>query len=121
MTKKEIVQRIAARTRLSQGAVRAVVQQVFGEIVEALVQEQRIELRNFGVFEVRMRAPRKARNPRTNEWLRVPRRAWVVFRPGKEMMARVGSLPLEKLQRRPEDPPGAPPEGGDQGPGEGGR
>jgi len=116
MTKKEIVKKIAARMGLSHGVVHEVVQQAFDEIIEALVKDQRMELRNFGVFEVRVRAPRKARNPRTNAWLRVPQRAAVVFKPGKEMMSRVGSLPLEELKRRLEDHLATPPEGVDTPP-----
>ena len=51
--------------------------------------ERRIELRNFGVFEVKRRAPRKARNPRTGDKVFVPEKYVVTFKPGKEMEERV--------------------------------
>lgn len=99
MTKKDIVKKIAAEMGLSQDVVHAVVQRTLDEIVETLVRDKRIELRNFGVFEVKVRSARKARNPRTNEWLRVPRRAALSFKPGKQMAERVAALPLEELER----------------------
>ncbi len=95
MTKKEIVNKVAERLDVSQSVVHDVVQQVFGEIIDALVQEKRIELRNFGIFEIRVRAPRKARNPRTNERLEVPQRLAVNFKPGKEMAERILALPID--------------------------
>ena len=67
-------------------------QKTFDAIVEALVAEHRIELRNFGVFEVKRRAPRKARNPRTGDKVFVPEKYVVTFKPGKEMEERVKEL-----------------------------
>ena len=52
----------------------------------------RIELRNFGVFEVKKRAARNARNPRTGDKVLVPEKYVVTFKPGKEMEARVGAM-----------------------------
>jgi integration host factor subunit beta len=60
--------------------------------VETLVEERRIELRNFGVFEVKKRAARKARNPRTGDKVYVPEKFVVTFKPGKEMEERVREL-----------------------------
>jgi nucleoid DNA-binding protein len=54
-----------------------------------LLNEGRIELRNFGVFEVKRRRARKARNPRTGEKVNVPARMVVAFKPGREMQERV--------------------------------
>jgi len=110
MTKKEIVRKIASSMEVSQDVVHEVVQRTFDEIVDALVRDTRIELRNFGVFEVRVRAPRKARNPRTNAWLTVPQRAAVVFKPGKAMADRVAALPLDELNRRLREALAAPPD-----------
>lgn len=59
------------------------------EIIDSIVDEGRIELRGFGVFEVRMRKPRKALNPRTKETVRVPEKKVVRFRAGKLMGKRV--------------------------------
>ena len=83
---------IADATGLPQGQVRAVIQGVLGGITEALVSEGRIELRNFGVFEVKGRRPRRARNPRTGEAVDVPARLVVTFKAGRQMGERVGRL-----------------------------
>jgi DNA-binding protein HU-beta/integration host factor subunit beta len=92
VTKKEMAKAIAGETGLTQLQVQDVVQRVFDCITETLVREGRIELRNFGVFEVRHRKPRKARNPRTGERVKVPAKRVVTFKPGREMGERVGQL-----------------------------
>ncbi|MGB1931361.1 MAG: HU family DNA-binding protein [Mariniblastus sp.] len=92
MTKKEIVRRISEELGLKQTDTKEVVQRTFDAIIEALATEQRVELRNFGVFEVKKRAARKARNPKTGEQVLVPARFVVTFKPGKEMEQRVKTL-----------------------------
>lgn len=97
MTKKEIVRLICERAqreklvkgKLSQQAVKEIVQWTLDSIIDALVQEGRIELRKFGVFEVKQRRPRMARNPRTNERVAVGPKNVVVFQAGKEMEEKV--------------------------------
>jgi DNA-binding protein HU-beta/integration host factor subunit beta len=90
VTKKEMARVIAEEMGLTQLQVQGVVRRVFDGITETLVREGRIELRNFGVFEVRQRKPRKARNPRTGERVKVPAKRVVTFKPGREMGERVG-------------------------------
>jgi len=85
VTKKEIVRTISEEIGMTQLQTKEIVQKTFDAIVKTLVEERRIELRNFGVFEVKRRAPRKARNPRTGEKVLVPEKFVVVFKPGKEM------------------------------------
>jgi integration host factor subunit beta len=92
VTKKEIVRTISEEIGLTQLQTKEIVQKTFDAIVEALVAERRIELRNFGVFEVKRRAPRKARNPRTGDKVFVPEKFVVTFKPGKEMEERVKEL-----------------------------
>jgi nucleoid DNA-binding protein len=92
MTKKEMAKAIAGETGLTQLQVQGVVRRVFDGIAETLVREGRIELRNFGVFEVRERKPREARNPRTGEKVKVPAKRVVTFKPGRQMGERVGQL-----------------------------
>ena len=92
MTKKEIVRTISEEIGLTQLKTKEIVQKTFDAIVRALVEERRIELRNFGVFEVKRRAPRKARNPRTGDDVFVPEKYVVTFKPGKEMESRVREL-----------------------------
>lgn len=92
VTKKEIVKTISEEIGLTQLKTKEIVQKTFDAIVETLVEEKRIELRNFGVFEVKKRAARKARNPRTGDKVYVAEKYVVTFKPGKEMEARVREL-----------------------------
>jgi nucleoid DNA-binding protein len=97
VTKKEIVRDICERANkeklmkgnLTQLATKEIVQWTFEAIIETLVTEGRIELRNFGVFEVKQRKPRKARNPRTGDRVDVAAKNVVTFQPGKEMEEKV--------------------------------
>lgn len=100
MTKKEIVRTISEEIGLTQLKTKEIVQKTFDAIVEALVEEGRIELRNFGVFEVKRRAPRKARNPRTGEKVDVAEKFVVTFKPGKEMEERVRELERQAAAAR---------------------
>jgi integration host factor subunit beta len=99
VTKKEIVRTISEEIGLTQLKTKEIVQKTFDAIVEALVEEGRIELRNFGVFEVKRRAPRKARNPRTGERVDVAEKSVVTFKPGKEMEQKVRELEAAKAAR----------------------
>ena len=92
MTKKEIVRTISEEIGLTQLKTKEIVQKTFDAIVNTLVEDGRIELRNFGVFEVKRRAPRKARNPRTGDKVFVPEKFVVTFKPGKDMEKRVRQL-----------------------------
>ena len=83
MTKKEIVRTISEEIGLTQLKTKEIVQKTFDAIVETLVEDGRIELRNFGVFEVKRRAPRKARNPRTGETIQIPASVQPKFSAGK--------------------------------------
>jgi nucleoid DNA-binding protein len=100
VTKKEIVKTISEDIGLTQLKTKEIVQKTFDAIVEALVEERRIELRNFGVFEVKERAARKARNPRTGERVDVPEKMVVTFKPGKEMEEKVRQLEAARKARQ---------------------
>ena len=95
MTKKEIVKQISEQIGLTQLQTKEIVQKTFDAIIDTLLEEKRIELRNFGVFEVKRREARKARNPRTGARVDVPPKNVVTFKPGKEMEERVRKLNLE--------------------------
>ncbi len=97
MTKKEIVRRISEDIGLTQLKTKDIVQRTLDAIIETLVREGRIELRNFGVFEVKQRAARKARNPRTGDKVYVPPKNVVTFKPGKEMEELVRTMDPSKL------------------------
>src|SRR5262245_8464136 len=94
VTKKEIVKQISEELGLTQLKTKEIVQKTFNAIVETLLREKRIELRNFGVFEVKRRKARKARNPRTGEKVDVEPKNVVTFKPGKEMEERVRQMDL---------------------------
>jgi integration host factor subunit beta len=97
VTKKEIVKKISDDIGLTQLKTKEIVQLTLDAIIQTLVAEGRIELRNFGVFEVKRRAPRKARNPRTGDKVYVPSKNVVTFKPGKEMEELVRKIDPSKL------------------------
>src|SRR4051794_12580802 len=113
VTKKEIVKTISEEIGLTQLKTKEIVQKTFDAIVETLVEDRRIELRNFGVFEVKQRAARKARNPRTGAKVFVPEKFVVTFKPGKEMEEKVRQLEEAAARARAvaeagQQPAGAP-------------
>jgi integration host factor subunit beta len=97
VTKKEIVKKISEEIGLTQLKTKDIVQRTLDAIISTLVEEGRIELRNFGVFEVKRRAPRKARNPRTGDKVFVPAKNVVTFKPGKEMEELVRNMNPDNL------------------------
>src|SRR5438270_1568219 len=103
VTKKEIVKKISEDIGLTQLKTKDIVQRTLDAIILTLVEEGRIELRNFGVFEVKRRAPRKARNPRTGDKVFVPSKNVVTFKPGKEMEELVRKMNPENLPMMDDD------------------
>jgi len=93
MTKRDLVVKISSETGLTQSDVAAVVQQTLDYMADELSAGRNIELRNFGVFEVKVRKSRKGRNPNapTNEVV-IPERVVVKFRAGKELKERVEKI-----------------------------
>jgi integration host factor subunit beta len=89
VTKNDMVIEIAKKTNVEQQKVKQIVQLTLDSIVEILASEKRIELRNFGVFEVRTRKARKARNPRTGAEVMVPSKQVVTFKSGKIMEEKI--------------------------------
>jgi len=93
LTKRDIVIRISEETGLIQTQVFDVVQKTLDQIAEALAKGDKVELRNFGVFEVKIRKARVGRNPNRPETdVPIPARAMVKFKAGKEMRAEVLKL-----------------------------
>ena len=82
LTKKDLVLAVAKETGITQVDVKRVVQRTLDHLVGSLKEGKTIELRNFGVFKVRQRAPRRGRNPKTGQEVPVPPKRVVVFRPG---------------------------------------
>jgi nucleoid DNA-binding protein len=97
LTKRDLVIRISGENGLSQQQVFEVIQKTLDYISEALSDGDKVELRNFGVFEVKIRKARVGRNPNKPETnVPIPARAIVKFKAGKEMRAEVLKLPVKK-------------------------
>lgn len=119
MTKRELVIRVANKLGMTQSDVSKVIEGTFETISQALAEGKRWELRDFGVFEVKTRASRIGRNPRTGDQVPVPERRVVTFRPGKKMKEIVSaSTPPEAAKPEPHTPP-APQREPQPGPGYG--
>jgi nucleoid DNA-binding protein len=104
MTKRDLVIRISNETGLVQQQVLDVVQKTLDYIADAVSKGDKVELRNFGVFEVKVRKARIGRNPNAPATdVPIPQRAVVKFKPGKEMRAEVLKLTPAQLQARPSD------------------
>ena len=88
-TKKELTNKIAERLKEKQMLVRDIVQAFLDECISELRNGNRLEFRDFGVFETVSRAARKARNPKTGDRVPVPQKRVVCFKPGKEMDERI--------------------------------
>lgn len=96
MTKSELILRLSKRfPNLLQRDVEHIVSTVLEEISEALEEGGRVELRGFGAFSVREREPRKARNPKNGEEVRVGKRYSIYFRTGKELKERIKDVDIK--------------------------
>ncbi len=85
ITKKELISRIAERTQAKRVLVKQVIQTFLDEIISELCENNRLEFRDFGVFETRTRAARHAQNPRTLDRVEVPAKRTVKFKMGRLM------------------------------------
>jgi nucleoid DNA-binding protein len=82
LTKKELVLAVAKETGITQVDAKRVIQKALDHLIASLKEGKTVELRNFGVFKVRQRAPRRGRNPKTGQEVPVPPKRVVVFKPG---------------------------------------
>ena len=99
MTKSDLVIRISNETGLVHQLVLDVIQKTLDYISQSLSQGRKVELRNFGVFEVKIRKARVGRNPNAPETdVPIPQRAVVKFKPGKEMREQVLKLTPEQVE-----------------------
>lgn len=102
-TKKEIAKEVADALGISQTLSGKAVQATLNSIVDGLVADGRIELRKFGVFEVRERAEKQMRHPKTGQPIKVPAKKVVTFKPGTEMDQRVQRLFAKTLSQDREE------------------
>ncbi len=108
LTKRDLVIRISEETGLIQQQVLDIVQKTLDYIAEALAKGDKVELRNFGVFEVKVRKARIGRNPNAPATdVPIPERSVVKFKPGKEMRAEVLKIPPPPRMAPPPPPPAA--------------
>jgi integration host factor subunit beta len=92
ITKKELIDRIADGTHNRRVQVKRVVQQFLDEVIAELGKGNRLEFRDFGVFETKVRKARKAQNPKTLEPVEVPERRTVKFKVGRLMKQKLADM-----------------------------
>ncbi|XWN32005.1 MAG: integration host factor subunit beta [Devosia sp.] len=101
MIKSELVTRLAAQNpHLFQRDVEAIINAILDEIADALHERNRVELRGFGAFSVRVRGARTGRNPRTGDPVKVEEKAVPFFRTGKEMRDRINTVPVKAKRKK---------------------
>jgi integration host factor subunit beta len=92
VTKKELIDRISDGSGFKRVQVKRIIQQFLDEIISDLGQGNRLEFRDFGVFETKQRKARRAQNPKTLEPVEVPEKRTVKFKVGRLMKQRLGDL-----------------------------
>ena len=100
ITKEELVLRIVEKTHQKQTVTRDIIQLFIDEVISELARGNRLELRDFGVFEVKVRKSRKARNPKTGAEVRVPEKRVVTIKPGKKMKEEINRHAEAELAQR---------------------
>ena len=100
VTKKELIDRIAERTQAKRVTVKRIIQTFLDEITRELCQNNRLEFRDFGVFETRTRAARIAQNPKTLERVEVPAKRTVKFKMGRLMRENLCAQPVESAETK---------------------
>ncbi len=98
VTKRDLSKAVAEKHDIVQAEAKEIIQTLLDQIIEEIAAGNRLELRDFGVFEPRARASRKARNPRTGESVSVGPKAVIGFKAGKKMSARAQNA-LTQLQK----------------------
>jgi integration host factor subunit beta len=100
ITKKEIIDRIAKITQAKRVTVKGIIQAFLTEMTDELVKGNRLEFRDFGVFETRTRASRVAQNPKTLERVDVPAKKTVKFKVGRMMKDRLIASARESAEKK---------------------
>ena len=106
ITKKDLVDRVASDTKHRRVDIKETIRVFLEHIADELAKGNRIEFRDFGVFEVRMRAPRTAQNPRTLKPVMVPAKRTVKFKPGRSLRESLENIeePVDIVTRAIEPP-----------------
>src|SRR5215216_7999674 len=114
ITKKELIDRIAESSNSKRVQVKRVVQQFLDEIVNELGRGNRLEFRDFGVFETKLRKARRAQNPKTLEPVAVPEKRTVKFKVGRLMKEKLGDLTGSAIDDEAADVPEMTDGGGEE-------
>jgi integration host factor subunit beta len=102
ITKKDLIDRISDATQAKRVVVKRIVQQFLDEVVAELASDNRLEFRDFGVFETRTRTARVAQNPKTLERVQVPAKRSVKFKMGRLLKEKLATVPpVEEPQQTP--------------------
>lgn len=100
ITKKDLIDRISDATQAKRVVVKRIVQQFLDEVVAELASDNRLEFRDFGVFETRTRTARVAQNPKTLERVQVPAKRSVKFKMGRLLKEKLAKIPaVEEPQK----------------------
>lgn len=105
ITKKDLIERITERTKLKRADAKKAIQEFLDQVIVELKKGNRLEFRDFGVFEVKERAARLAQNPKTMQKVEVPAKRAVKFKVGRLMresveldIARSGNAPIVEVK-----------------------
>ena len=98
ITKKELIDRMSEKTQLKRSDVKLIVQMFLDGIIDELGRGNRLEFRDFGVVEIKVRKPRQAQNPKTLEPVAVPARRTVKFKVGRLMKQQLHGLPTQPME-----------------------
>lgn len=104
-TKRELVRRVALKTSQKQNIAKDIIQTFLDEVVEELARGNRLEFREFGVFDILHKKARTARNPRTGQTVSVPAKTVVHFKVGRLMKEKVRRIEAEKGKAAPSHAP----------------
>jgi integration host factor subunit beta len=115
MTKADLISVVAKRLDITQVQAGIIVEAALRSIVSALQNGHEVEIRGFGSFRFRNRAPRKGRNPKTGERVDVPPKKIPYFKMGKELKALLNSTAVAEAAASVPDPPPRAPEGTPEG------
>ena len=105
ITKKELIDKIADATQAKRVVVKRIIQSFLDEIVDELSNDNRLEFRDFGVFDTRKRAARVAQNPKTLERVQVPEKRTVKFKMGRLMKEKLHQAPQAETEGQTDPEP----------------
>jgi DNA-binding protein HU-beta/integration host factor subunit beta len=115
ITKKDLVEKIAEKTGLTQVDTKIVVESFLEAVSQALQNGNNIEIRGFGRFKIKAKRPRTARNPRTNEHIEVQAGVKPIFESSKELRQRINASYLKEKDELAEPEPAMPAVSGTEG------